>query len=214
MKRYFSIRKKVVDCCRWLCRYGYFGSHLSAGGNVSVRVPDERILVITPSGKPYMDLTPSDICVADFDENRIDGTHAPSMETGMHIGIYENRTDVGAVVHTHQTYASVFALLNLAIPPLFDEVVMAIGNSVDVIPYALSGSSRLAKNVKQAVSNGCYCYTLQNHGALNLGVTLEEAWKNAELVEKTAQVYHQALCTGRTITTLPAETLEAVAKPI
>jgi ribulose-5-phosphate 4-epimerase/fuculose-1-phosphate aldolase len=212
MTRYFTIRKQVIDCCQWLCSHGYFGSYLSAGGNVSVKIPDERRLVITPSGKPYMDLAPSDICIVDFDLNLVDGNHGPSMETGMHIGIYENRPDVGAVVHTHQTYASIFSLLNLAIPPLFDEVVMGIGDRVDVIPYALSGSSQLAENVKQAVSNGCNCYTMQNHGALNLGDTLETAWKNAELLEKTAQVYHCALCTGRSITTLPKKSLKALSK--
>jgi L-fuculose-phosphate aldolase len=157
-----------------------------------------------------MELAPSDICVVDFDLNPLDGNHAPSMETGMHIGIYEKRPDVGAVVHTHQTYASVFALLNQAIPPLLDEVVMAIGDRVDVIPYALSGSTKLAENVTKALSNGCCCYTLQNHGALNLGETLETAWKNAELLEKIAQVYHHALCTGRPITTLPEESLKAL----
>ncbi len=150
-----------------------------------------------------MDLVPSDICVVDFDSDLVDGNHVPSIETGMHIGIYERRPDVGAVVHTHQTYASVFALLNLSIPALFDEVTMAIGGTVDVIPYAKSGSPQLAENVKQAVGNGCNCYTLQNHGALNLGKTLDAAWKNAELLEKSAHVYHCALCTGRPITTLP-----------
>ncbi|MBC2744785.1 MAG: class II aldolase/adducin family protein [Desulfosarcina sp.] len=102
MDPYFQYRKDIIDCCQWLCRHGYFGSLLSAGGNVSVRIPDEPVVVITPSGKPYMELVPENICVVDFNLNRIDSDLAPSIETAMHVGIYQNRADVGAVVHTHQ----------------------------------------------------------------------------------------------------------------
>ena len=210
MDPYFKPRKDVIQCCQWLCRHGYFGSLLSAGGNVSVRIPGEPVLVITPSGIPYMDLVPEAICVLDFDLNPIAGDLKPSIETGMHAGIYRSRPDVGAVVHTHQPQASVFALINRPIPALFDEVALAIGETVDVVPYAFSGTPELAENVRRAVANGCDCFVLQNHGVLNLGRTLDQAWKNAELLEKTAQVYHQALATGAPVTTLPAETIERV----
>ena len=210
MDPYLNDRKDVIDCCQWLCRHGYFGSLLSAGGNVSVRIPDKPVLVITPSGKPYMQLVPEEICVVDFDLNRIAGNLAPSIETAMHVGIYQRRPDVGAVVHTHQAYASVFALINQPIPALFDEVVLSIGETVDVVPYALSGTPELVDKVTRTVSNSCHCFIMQNHGALNLGKTLEKAWKHAELLEKTAQAYYHALTTGRPVTTLPAETIQRI----
>lgn len=207
MDQYLQYREDIIDCCQWLCRHGYFGSLLSAGGNVSIRIPAEPVLVITPSGKPYMQLVPKDICVVDFDLKRIDGDLLPSIETAMHAGIYQNRSDIGAVVHTHQTYASIFALINQSIPALFDEVVLAIGETVDVVPYAFSGTPQLVQNVIRTVANGCNCYILQNHGALSLGRTLDAAWKNAELLEKTAHAYYHALATGKPVTTLPAETI-------
>jgi L-ribulose-5-phosphate 4-epimerase len=210
MDPYLQPRKEVIECCQWLCRHGYFGTLLSAGGNVSVRIPNEPVLVITPSGKPYMDLVPEEICVLDFDLNPIAGELAPSIETAMHVGIYRNRKDVGAVVHTHQAHASIFALINHPIPALFDEVALSIGETVDVVPYALSGTPELVENVTRTVANGCDCFVMQNHGALNLGKNLDKAWKNAELLEKSAQVYSQALATGKPVTTLPEETLELV----
>lgn len=210
MDPYLNDRKDVVDCCQWLCRHGYFGSLLSAGGNVSVRIPDKPVLVITPSGKPYMQLVPEEVCVVDFDLNRIAGDLAPSIETAMHVGVYRSRSDVGAVVHTHQAYASVFALINQPIPALFDEVVLSIGEAVDVVPYAISGTPALVEQVTQTVANGCHCFIMQNHGALNLGENLEEARKHAELLEKTAQAYYRALTTGKPVTTLPNDTLQQV----
>ena len=208
MDRYLQYRKDIITCCQWLCQHGFFGSLLSAGGNVSIRIPDEPVLVITPSGRPYMDLVPTDICVIDFELNRVDGHLAPSIETAMHAGIYQTRNDVGAVVHTHQSYASIFALINQPIPALFDEVCLAIGDTVDVVPYAFSGTPELVEKVTQTVVNGFNCFVMQNHGALNLGKTLEQAWKNAELLEKTAQAYYHALTTGKAVTTLPASTIE------
>lgn len=202
-----QIRKDIIDCCQWLCRHGYFGSLLSAGGNVSVRIPNQAAVAITPSGKPYKALMPDDICIVDFNLNRIDGGNAPSIETAMHVGVYQTRGDVNAVVHTHQPYASIFALINQPIPALFDEVTLAIGKTVDVIPYAFSGTAALAQNVRRAVDNGCNCFIMQNHGALNLGKTLDAAWKNAELLEKTAQAYYHALATGKPVSVLTAETL-------
>lgn len=210
MDPYLQTRKDVIACCHWLCQHGYFGSLLSAGGNVSVRIPGEPVLVITPSGKPYMELVPQDICVVDFDLNRIDGDLAPSIETAMHAGVYRDRADVGAVVHTHQAYASIFALINQPIPALFDEVALAIGETVDVVPYALSGTPELVDNVRRTVANGCNCFVMQNHGALNLGKTLEKAWKHTELLEKTAKAYYHALATGQPVTTLPAETVQLI----
>ena len=210
MDRFLQYRKDIIDCCQWLCRHGFFGSLLSAGGNVSARIPGEPLLAITPSGRAYMDLVPSDICVMDFDLNRIDGDLAPSIETGMHVGIYQTRSDAGAVVHTHQAFASIFALINQPIPALFDEVCLAIGETVDVVPYAFSGTPELVEKVRQTIVNGCNCFIMQNHGALNIGKTLAQAWKNAELLEKTAQAYYHALCSGKSVTRLPESTVERV----
>ena len=65
-------------------------------------------------------------------------------------------------------------------------------------------------DVKRAVANGCDCFVLQNHGALILGKTLENAWKHAELLEKTAQTYYHALTTGKPVATLPEKTIQLV----
>jgi ribulose-5-phosphate 4-epimerase/fuculose-1-phosphate aldolase len=153
-------------------------------------------------------MTVEDICVLDMHQQQLGGSRPPSMEAGMHVGIYQQRTDVNAVVHTHQMFASVLAIINRPIPALFDEITAEIGPSVDVIPYALSGSRQLARNVKNRLDNGCFCYIIQNHGALNLGRDLETALKNAELLEKVAQIYYYALCTSRKISQLPEDAVQ------
>jgi L-ribulose-5-phosphate 4-epimerase len=188
--------------------HGYFGGYRGSGGNISVRIGSRPILAVTPSGRSYWNMTADDICVVDFDLKSLEGQWVPSKEAAMHIGIYRHRTDVNAIVHTHQTYASILAVIDESIPPLFDEETKEFGPVVEIIPYAISGSQDLVQNVIKKLGNNCHCYILQNHGALNLGRDIDHAWKNTELLEKVSQIYYAALITGRQISTLPQETID------
>jgi L-ribulose-5-phosphate 4-epimerase len=207
MSKYDSVRREVLDSSRWLAEHGYLGQ-LSSGGNISVRVPGEKIVAITPSGKSYLLLDLNDICVIDFDHKSIEGSLSPSIEAGMHIGVYKNRPDVNAVIHTHQPFASALAIINKPIPALFDEITVEIGHEVDIIPYAFSGSSELVNNVSGKLGNACHCYLIQNHGALCLGTDMQRAMKNAELLENVAKIYYHALATGEEIHELPADAID------
>ena len=206
MSKYDKFKHDVLDSARWLAENGYLGKR-SSGGNISVRIPNESVIAITPSGKSYLQLEANDICVIDFDGNSMESRFAPSIEAGMHIGVYRNRDDVNAVIHTHQTFASVLATINKPIPALFDEIIVEIGHEVAVIPYAFSGSSELVGNVISKLGNACHCYIIQNHGALSLGTGMDRAVKNVELLENVAQIYYYALTTGEVITTLPEDAM-------
>ena len=207
MDKYDSIRQEVLDSSQWLAEHGYLGK-LTSGGNISARVPNENIIAITPSGKSYFTLNSNDICVIDFDLNPIDGSLSPSIEAAMHIGVYQSRPDANAVVHTHQPFASALSIINQPIPALFDEITVEIGHVVDIIPYAYSGSSDLVDNVIDKLGNACHCYLMQNHGALSLGSDMQQAMKNAELLENVARIYHRALMSGEKIQTLPTDAID------
>ena len=207
MSHYDNIKREVIDSSRWLSEHGYLGQ-LSSGGNISARVPGENIVAITPSGRSYLSLDQNDICVIDFDQNAIEGNLPPSIEAGMHIGVYKNRPDVNAVIHTHQPFASILAIINQPIPALFDEITVEIGHQVDIIPYAFSGSPELVNNVVGKLGNSCHCYLIQNHGALALGADMKRAMKNTELLENVAQIYYYALATGEAISQLPPTAID------
>jgi L-ribulose-5-phosphate 4-epimerase len=210
MGKYDIYKKQVYDCIMDLVREGYVQG---TGGNVSVRVDGEDVIAVTPSQREYHGMTVDEICVVDFDLKPVeDNGLKPSMETGMHVSVYKNRMDVGAVVHTHQIYASVFALLNQPIPALFDEVSMTIGAVVEVVPYGLSGSPQLIENVKSKLGNRSNCYLIQNHGVLALGPDLAKAKRCAELLEKAAHVYCLALSTGKEVTILPQNIQDMMGK--
>jgi len=203
MGRYDDYKREVLGISRKLSEEGYFGSKSGTAGNVSMLIEGEEAVAVTPTRMRYDLMTPDDICIVDFDLRPIEAAHKPSIETPMHIAAYTVRGDVNAVIHTHQTFASSISVLNLPIPPLFDEVTLAIGDIIDVVPYALSGTRELHDGVAKKLANRCHCYLIQNHGAMCVGLDLETTFTYVELLEKIATVYAHALATGKPITTLP-----------
>ncbi|MBN1877608.1 MAG: class II aldolase/adducin family protein [Anaerolineae bacterium] len=173
------------------------------GGNLSVRVTGQQAFAITPSNFDYAQMTLDDVCVLDWESTLLEGARKPSIESGMHAAVYETRPDVNAVIHTHQPYASALALINKPIPALYDEQVRFLGRSVEIIPYAPSGTGFLKKKVQAKVRNGHNAFILKNHGALVLGSDIERAIHNLYLLEKCALTYLLALCTGEKISRIP-----------
>jgi ribulose-5-phosphate 4-epimerase/fuculose-1-phosphate aldolase len=197
---YQKYKVQVVEFSQDLVRKGYF---TGTGGNLSVRIPGADALAITPSNLDYLMIQVDDVCVVDFSLTRIEGNHKPSIESGMHAAVYENRADVGCVIHTHQVYASTLALIDTPIPALYDEQVRWLGRSVDIIPYAPSGTRFLKKNIAKMVKNNHNAYILKNHGAISLGPDPERTMHNVMLLEKCALTYLLALCTDKDIRKIP-----------
>ncbi len=200
-----SYQSAVIKGVRSLVEMGLLAQE--TGGNVSVRVGKTDGLAITPSQTPYQDMTSRDICVLGPDLSPlVENSKKASIEAGMHLQVYRRRPDVKAVAHTHQRFASIFALINRPIPALFDEVSLFIGNRVEVVPYGFSGSPQLIENLAPLLSNHANCYILQNHGALSLGTDVVKAIRNAALLEKAAEIYYRALATGLPVNELPEDT--------
>ena len=179
-------------------------------GNVSLRLAplDGRpILAITPTHKAYDTLSPDDIVVLDFDVDSVEGELAPSSETLLHISVYKARPDVGAILHTHSTFATVLAVAGLEIPPIIDEMAVFAGDTIKVCDYAFSGTEELAENATKALGQN-NAVILRNHGMLGAGKTLEEALDMCLMVERGAQVLVHATLLGK-VNPIPQEAQEA-----
>jgi L-ribulose-5-phosphate 4-epimerase len=87
-------------------------------GNVSGLDPEHKLIVIKPSGVAYDSLTVDDLVVVDFEGNIVEGLRKPSSDTATHLELYRSFPEIGGVVHTHSTWATVFAQARLPIIPL------------------------------------------------------------------------------------------------
>lgn len=189
-------RQHVVDMCATMLERGYLKA---TEGNVSVRIPGQRLYAVTPSNYDYDKMRVEDVCLVDFDGKHVtDGsapTMAPSIEAGMHANVYRVRPDVNAIVHTHQPYASALAFLRREIPALTDEQVRFLGKRVAIIDYAPAGTGFLAKNVEKKVAGGDNAFIIANHGVVALGTDPDRAVFNMALLEKVSIAYLLSLLT-------------------
>ena len=200
MSSFDIVKNQIVEAAKELVRKGYL---IATGGNLSMRIPNQHSFSITPSNYDYLKMTPDDVCVLDFDLNGIEGHLKPSVEASMHGAVYRVRPDVNAIVHTHQVYTSALTLIKAPIPALFDEQARFLGRSVEIIPYAPSGTWFLKNRVAKHVKNHNNAFMLQNHGALVFGHDMERAIHNVEILEKCAWAYLFAICSERKISKIP-----------
>jgi len=200
VSQYQSAKQLIVETAQDLVRRGFL---MATGGNISMRILGRDAFAITPSNFDYMKMTAEDVCILDFDLNPIEGEHKPSVEAGMHGAIYQVRGDVVTIVHTHQVYASALTLIKAPIPSLFDEQARFLGRSVEIIPYAPSGTGMLKNTVAKHVKNHNNAFMMQNHGALIFGHDMERAVHNVEILEKCSLAYLLALTTERKVSKIP-----------
>ncbi|MGI9622019.1 MAG: class II aldolase/adducin family protein [Acidimicrobiales bacterium] len=88
----------IVTACQALALRGC-GSGI--GGHVSMRVPGKSALWINAFDRTLGEVTADDVLMIDFDGNLLEGDRPISPGYEFHPGIYGQRDDVNAIVHTH-----------------------------------------------------------------------------------------------------------------
>ena len=106
MSKYKRIQKSAYAANMQLQELGLV---IFTFGNVSVVERDAGVFAIKPSGSPYEDLSPEKMVVVDFDGEIVRGELRPSSDTLTHAVLYKEWPNIGAIVHTHSTYATAWA---------------------------------------------------------------------------------------------------------
>ena len=201
-----ELREDLCRVCALLYQRGYVASN---DGNVSVRAGEGQILV-TPSGVSKGRLTPDMLVLCDLEGRVLEGNRHPSSETPMHLLLYRERPDVGAVVHAHPAAATAFAACRRPLDvPYLTEVVSGLG-PIPVAPYALPSTPEVPESIRPFVRDH-KGVLLANHGVLTVGADLEQAYWRMETVEHTAQIHLNARLLGGGVA-LSAQEVEELQK--
>ncbi|MDR0523402.1 MAG: class II aldolase/adducin family protein [Candidatus Methanoplasma sp.] len=169
-------REMLAETCRRL-----YDRRLtvSAGGNMSVRVGEDRFL-ITPSGRNKGLLDPGDMILMNLKGKALSGGK-PSVERGFHAALYAANPGTGAVIHCHPLHCVTLAVKGEAVKSaLTPEGVLLLGE-VPMVGYFAPGSRELAEAV--GARAGSRAMILERHGAITQGADLEEAYNRMEELE-------------------------------
>lgn len=88
-------------------------------GNVSGVDRAHDLMVIKPSGVEYDQMRAEDMVVVSLKMGKVvEGRLSPSSDTDTHVELYNAFPHIGGVVHTHSTWATIFAQIGRGIPAL------------------------------------------------------------------------------------------------
>jgi len=184
-------KKKLVEICHKVYAKGFVAAY---DGNVSTRTKDNTIL-ITRSGICKGDVTEKDIVEIDLFGKIISGKNKISTEHKIHLYAYQKRKEVNAVVHCHPVYTTTFALIGNGLDKHFlPEVLLTIGK-VPLCKYATPSTEEVAESLEPFI-NYSWAMLLQNHGAVTLGKTLDDAYFKMEKLEHSAKIIYLAKLIG------------------
>lgn len=110
-----SLRQAVLDANLATVRHGLV---ISTFGNASGIDRESGRIFIKPSGVPYDALSPEDMVACDLDGRALDNRLKPSSDLATHAVLYKAFPGIGAVIHTHSTYATIMAQAKRVIPAL------------------------------------------------------------------------------------------------
>ena len=202
-----ALRAAIVEKARWM---NASGLNQGTSGNISVRSGDR--MLITPTAIPYDVMTPAMIAAfpIDGEYGAWEGPRLPSTEWRFHLDIMRARPEVGGIVHTHSTFATVLGIARKPIPACHYMVAAFGGTDVRVADYATYGTKELADNVLKALEGRSGCL-LANHGMIATGSDLDDAmWRAVELETIARQYFHSLLIGGPVI--LPDSAIEDTLK--
>jgi L-ribulose-5-phosphate 4-epimerase len=170
-------------------------------GNASAIDRELGLVAIKPSGVSYDAITAADLVIVDLDGNLVEGKRKPSTDTPTHLALYRAFEQIGAVVHTHSTWATVWAQAQREIPllgtthadlcaypiPLTRALTEAEveedyeGATGEVLVELLS--ERGASELPCALVRGHapFCWGSSPSAAVEIAVTLEEVARMAHL---------------------------------
>ncbi|KJC40469.1 fuculose phosphate aldolase [Bradyrhizobium sp. LTSP885] len=184
-----QLREAIIAKCRWM---NASGLNQGTSGNISARYKDR--MLITPSATPYDAMKPEMIASMPLEGayGDWDGPLQPSTEWRFHLDIMRARPDVGGIVHTHSTYATVLAIARKPIPACHYMIAAFGGADIRCAGYARYGTKELSEHAISALEgrNGCL---LANHGMIALGANLDKAMWLAVELETIARQYYLSL---------------------
>lgn len=182
---YQQVREQICDVCHRMWQLGWVAAN---DGNITVKIGDD-LFMATPTGISKSFMTPEKLVLVNAKGELVSGEpgYRPSSELKMHMLCYEERPDVGAVVHAHPPTATGFAVAHIPMDSYsMVETILSIG-SVPIAPYGTPSTYEVPDSIAPFLKDHDVLL-LENHGALTVGVDLITAYYRMETLELQAKI--------------------------
>lgn len=189
-------------------------------GNVSGIDRDKKIFAIKPSGVEYESLTPNDIVLVDLDGNVVDGKLKPSSDTETHRVLYKNFPTIGGIVHTHSSWATIFAQAGQGIPAygtthgddFYGEIPCTrdMTNAEIVEAYEYNTGLVIVELFQKCGINPeqIPAVLVKNHGPFTWGKNSVEAVNKAVILEEVAMMALHCKILDASLSSMPQKLLD------
>ena len=179
-------KKERKEVARFMRRLYNHGLTTTSGGNISLRISDD-IILITPSATDKGTMKWKEIGLMTLRGKNLTPELKPSIESRMHLSIYRKKKNVNAIVHAHPVFASSFTATKCEIDTTLTAEAAAILGTPLMVPYALMGTVDLARVVSESIMKS-QILLLENHGVLTTGTSLLQAFDRIEVLENAAKM--------------------------
>jgi L-fuculose-phosphate aldolase len=165
-------------------------------GHISVRVPDENQILISRNIAPGV-VTAKDILCLDLNGKILKGKGKLYAEIPLHLSIYRMRKDIDCVAHTHPFHVIALSMTKIPIQPMSNEVLLLADEDIPVYddPQLIDTIPK-GDELTKALGNRS-CLSIQGHGAVVVGKTIEETVVLAIHMEQAAKLQILANAAGK-----------------
>ncbi|HEY7349492.1 MAG TPA: class II aldolase/adducin family protein [Ktedonobacterales bacterium] len=193
-----DLKDQLVQAARLLFQTGVM-SH-SGHGNMSARLPGTEQMLLT-SGGTIAQLTAEELAVVSFDGDVVEGALLPVTReiVAMHAGIYRERPDALAVIHTHSPHVTSFALAAKPLPCAYEAMLrFGITEDIPVADWAPRGSPESVANIAEQLRRHptVSAVLLANHGLLAFSRDPLAAAQLVVVMEEAAEMTLRARALG------------------
>lgn len=165
-------------------------------------------IVIKPSGVPYPDMTADHMVLTDLAGAPLDNRFRPSSDLDTHVALYRAFPQIGGIVHTHSTYATIMAQARRPIPPLGTTHADYFRGTIPVTRdltteeittrYVAATGEVIAETVGEGDPLAIPAALVAGHGPFVWGRDPAEAVLNALILEEVAKMaWHGAVLDAR-----------------
>ncbi|MFN4227123.1 MAG: class II aldolase/adducin family protein [Candidatus Ratteibacteria bacterium] len=186
-----EIRKKLTEIGKKIVEKGLVAG---PGGNISAREGD--FVYLSPSGFFLDEIKEEEWVKVNLKTGEIFGNLRPTCEISMHLGIYIERPDVKAVIHTHPPITVGLISAGIKFKPFFPDYVAILGKDVPVIDYVIPAGEEIRKAVCKEIKK-VNVVLLKNHGVVAVGESIKESYTRSLIVEEAAKSIFVGILCGK-----------------